>query len=205
MPGEQVGPAFADILTGRQEPTGRLPVSLPAKKESRFSSKQYPGECEGPNVSKWCEWMTASFTESVLIGYRWNDAMEEPAAYPFGFGLTYTDFEVRNVGAGCKDEKAIVAATVANVGGQDGTAVLQVYVGFPSLSPVIRQLRAFRKVKVPYGGTVDIEFFLGREDWSYYDLDQKNWVSAASKKENITISLGTSSRDLHWTGDVSCH
>mmetsp|Transcript_110619 Transcript_110619/g.309455 ORF Transcript_110619/g.309455 Transcript_110619/m.309455 type:complete len:916 (+) Transcript_110619:57-2804(+) len=205
MPGEQVGPAFADILTGRQEPTGRLPVSLPAKKESRFSSKQYPGECEGPNVSKWCEWMTASFTESVLIGYRWNDAMEEPAAYPFGFGLTYTDFEVRNVGAGCKDEKAIVAATVANVGGQDGTAVLQVYVGFPSLSPVLRQLRAFRKVKVPYGGTVDIEFFLGREDWSYYDLDQKNWVSAASKKENITISLGTSSRDLHWTGDVSCH
>ena len=89
---------------------------------------------------------------------------EKPAAYPFGFGLTYTEFEVRGVGAACKDEKAILAATVANIGDHDGTAVLQVYVGFPSLAPVLRQLRAFQKVKVPYNSTVDVEFFLGPED-----------------------------------------
>jgi beta-glucosidase len=202
MPGEQVGVAVAQLLNGEASPGGRLPVSLPGDDEERYTKDQYPGTCPPPHT--WCKDMTANFSEGVLIGYRWNDAMGVPSAFPFGYGLTYTEFEFTNQNVLCSKERAVVSMTVKNIGWREGTAVPQLYVSFPSLRPVVRQLRGFQKVFVEKDGEVNVAFFLGPEDWSYYDVAAQAWVSAASKGENITVSLGSSSTDLPWNRTFSC-
>lgn len=196
MPGERVGPAVAQLLTGDTSPGGRLPVSLPEVSETRFTGKQYPGECPPPKT--WCETMVANFSEGTLVGYRWNDAAGVPSAFPFGFGLSYTKFKFSNFQVSYPDGQVKVSLTVANIGQRDGAAVPQVYVGFPSLKPVLRQLRGFQKVEIPKGGKASVAFFLNEEDWSFYDGEAAKWVSAGDKGEKITVSVGSSSTDLVW-------
>mmetsp|Transcript_75402 Transcript_75402/g.166829 ORF Transcript_75402/g.166829 Transcript_75402/m.166829 type:complete len:899 (+) Transcript_75402:59-2755(+) len=202
MPGEQVGPAVAALITGDAGPGGRLPISLPKVGEARFTAEQYPGVCPPPKT--WCPHMTANFSEGVLVGYRWNDAKGVPSAYPFGFGLAYTDFVYRGFKATCTAGKATVSLTVANVGARQGSAVPQLYVGFPSLKPVLRNLRGFQKVIVPRNGAVDVAFALGDEDFSFWDMQTQAWASALQRGEAITVSVGTSSANLLWNTTLVC-
>merc|ERR1711879_206508 len=108
------------------------------------------------------------FSEAVLVGYRWNNARGVPSAFPFGYGLSYTEFHFYDFKyeVNCLDETARLSLKVANVGSRHGTAVPQLYIGFPSLAPVVRQLRAFEKVLVLADSAVDVVFLLGSEDWS---------------------------------------
>uniref|UniRef100_A0A7S2Q2J2 beta-glucosidase n=1 Tax=Zooxanthella nutricula TaxID=1333877 RepID=A0A7S2Q2J2_9DINO len=193
-PGEQVGGAAADLLSGAAYPGGRLPVSLPHRLEHRFTKEQYPGTPFN-DVN-----MTTHWSEGVLVGYRWNDAKEQTAAFPFGFGLGYTTFEFRNVHVTCDPirESATVSLTVANTGGAAGAAVPQVYVGFASLAPALRQLRGFRKVHVEAGGEATVSFELGSEDWSTWDEQAGRWRSAVRSGEPIQVLVGSSSADLPW-------
>jgi beta-glucosidase len=202
MPGEQVGVAVAKMLSGEAAPAGRLPVSFPAEGEERFTTKQYPGECPPPDT--WCDKMTANFSEGTLVGYRWNDAKDVPSAYAFGFGLSYTEFKYSDFEATCEDGRAIVSLKVSNVGSHDGSDVPQLYVGFKSLAPVLRQLRGFQKVQIPAGGDQMVYFVLGEEDWSTYNEKEGKWVSALDLGENVTVSVGASSADLRWSGELPC-
>jgi beta-glucosidase len=204
MPGEQVGPAVAKLLTGEASPSGRLPISFPVANETRFTQRQYPGWCDGVKGG-WCDTMTAHFTEGVLVGYRWNDAMNVSSAFSFGFGLTYTDFTFEGFRAKCVGDKVQVDLNVTNTGSRDGAAVPQLYVGFPSLLPTLRQLRAFSKVQVEARGTVPVSFTLGPSDWSFFDEKSLSWKSAmADKGEAITVSVGSSSSELFWHQEVAC-
>lgn len=202
MPGEQVGPGLAKLLTGEASPGGRLPVSFPVKDESRFTTKQYPGECDGKD--KWCPDMTADFSEGVLVGYRWNDAKGVPSAFPFGFGLTYTGFDLKDFEAECSGSSATISLSVANTGGADAAAVPQLYVGFPSLKPALRQLRGFSKVWVPAGKEAKVAFALTEADWSFYSEDEAKWVSALAEGEDVTVFVGVSSTDLVWNQTLTC-
>jgi len=201
-PGEQVGVALAKLLVGEASPGGRLPVTFPKVDEQRFTNEQYPGVCPAPNY--WCEDLVATFSEGVLVGYRWNDAKKQPAAYPFGFGLTYTNFEFSNFRSECADGRATVSLTVANSGARGGATVPQLYVGFASLKPALRQLRGFQKVQVAAGTTADVTFALDEKDWRYYDESLGNWVSAMAGGEEVTVSIGDSSADLKWHSVLSC-
>lgn len=206
MPGEQVGPAAADLLTGASSPGGRLPISLPNDGEkpqgTKFTDEQYPGSCGPPDY--WCDDLVANFSEGVLIGYRWYDAKDIKPKYPFGFGLTYTDFEYEGFDAVCSDAGAVVSLEVKNVGGRDGAAVPQLYVGFASLKPLLRQIRGFQKVQVPAGKSVPVTFVLTEDDWSWYDEAASKWRSASQTGEKITISVGSSSGDLIWNKTLAC-
>jgi beta-glucosidase len=202
MPGEQVGVAVAQMLSGEAAPAGRLPVSFPAKDEERFTNDQYPGVCPAPDT--WCDKMVANFSEGTLVGYRWNDATGKPSAYPFGFGLAYTEFEYRAFEASCQNGRAIVSVKISNAGGRSGTEVPQLYVSFESLKPVLRQLRGFQKVEVPAGGEADVFFVLGEEDWSFYDEAKGRWVSAVDLEEKVTVFVGRSSADLRLNGTLPC-
>jgi beta-glucosidase len=214
MPGEQIGPALAQLLTGDVGPGGRLPISLPRDGEmpqgERFTNEQYPGiqSKEHP----WGKHLTAQYSEGVLTGYRWYNAHSVEPKFPFGHGLAYTEFEFKDhvlkcfkVGSG--SNSSVVAAlslTVANVGERDGTAVPQVYVGFHSLKPALRYLRGFTKVKVPRSGEASVTFTLGEDDWSYYDEGGQKWNSALDKGEDIIVSVGSSSGAMHWNATLSC-
>ncbi|CAK0810217.1 unnamed protein product [Prorocentrum cordatum] len=201
-PGGELGPAVADLLVGGASPGGRLPVTLPEADESRFGASQYPGECAGQQ--KWCENMTANFSEGTLVGYRWNDAMVVKAAFPFGFGLDYTEFSYDNFRVDCSSDAAAVKVTVTNVGGRQGTAVPQAYVGFDKLRPAVRQLRGFRKVVLPAGGTAEVTFVLREEDWRFYDASAGEWRSAVQEGDFVTVHVGSSSADLLWSETLSC-
>lgn len=200
-PGEQVGVAFAQLLSGEATPRGRLPVSFPEVGEKRFTPYQYPGLCEG---DQWCEGLIANFSEDVLVGYRWNIAKKVSSAFPFGFGLTYSDFAFDDIQATCSNGTATVTMKVTNHGHVDDVAVPQIYVGFPSLAPVVNQLRGFQKLQIAPGDIVDVVFILQEEDWSYYDEKAGKWTSAAEKGEQITVSIGSSSADLPLQSTFSC-
>lgn len=222
-PGEQVGTAVADIITGAASPGGRLPVSLPKEAESRFTQQQFPGTRAGEDYDlfrmynkvkreeakvskshkKWEDVhqkatpVSQIYSEDTLVGYRWNDAKGYPAAFPFGFGLTYTQFEFSNIQVEQKGARAAkVSVTVKNVGSKEGAAVPQLYVSFPSLAPVKKQLRGFEKVVVPPQGVKVVSFDLDSKDWSYYNQDAKKWIDALLKGDTITISVGDSSTNL---------
>jgi len=200
-PGEQVGAALAQLLAGDASPGGRLPVSLPKVGEERFTKWQYPGLCKD---NSWCKHMIANFSEGTLVGYKWNIAKNVPSAFPFGYGLTYTNFEFKDLKVECDSGVATVAFKVANVGVRKGVAVPQAYVGFESLKPVVRQLRGFRKVELAAGHTADVAMVLDEKDWSFFDEDKDRWVSALEVGDNITVSVGSSSVDLPLASTFSC-
>jgi beta-glucosidase len=202
MPGEMAGIAVASLLTGSASPGGRLPVSFPKTGEKRFTERQYPGV--QPHGPKWGKHLLANFSEGVLVGYRWNDAMEKPSAFPFGFGLTYTDFKFSGFKASCGEGVATVSVKVTNIGGRGSFAVPQVYVGFASLKPVVRQLKGFQKVWIKKNQSETVKFLLGPDAWRFYDESAKRWESAGLLGEQITVSVGSSSGHLDWSHALSC-
>lgn len=193
MPGEQVGPALAEMLVGNASPSGRLPVTFPTPDERRFTESQYPGVG-----------MRSDFSEGVLVGYRWNEAMAVPAAFPFGFGLSYSTFDFSDFKAVCDGEGASVSLTVTNTGARPDTTVPQLYIGFPSLRPVVRQLRGFQKVRLTPSSSATVRFDLGIDDWSSYDEGTQQWRSATEDGEEVMVSVGTSAVDLLWTDALRC-
>jgi beta-glucosidase len=206
MPGEQVGPAVAEMLTGAASPGGRLPISLPPDGEkpqgTKFTDFQYPGTCPPPDY--WCDDLVANFSEGVLIGYRWYDAKGIQPKYPFGFGLSYTEFKYKGFELHCSGDGAVVSLQVENAGERDGAAVPQLYVGFHSLRPLVRQIRGFQKVQLSPGSSTTVTFVLTEDDWSWYDESVGKWQSASKKGEEITFSVGTSSGDLIWNKTRVC-
>jgi len=196
LPGEQVGVAMAQLLTGVAAPGGRLPVTMPATGESRFTPEQYPGAPFND------ENMVTHFTDGVLVGYRWNDATQNPAAFPFGFGLTYTEFKIEGVQATCGGEEATVTMQVTNVGARMGAAVPQVYVSFPSMQPAVRALKGFQKVTLQPGETQTVNIIVTAEAFRYYN-EGTGWQTAVGV-EQITISVGTSSADLPTQLPLQC-
>jgi len=217
MPGEQVGAAVADLLTGAASPGGRLPVTMPpdgwkpiggypAGTDHSFLSEQYPGVQPPPHDTyKWGDHMTANFSEGVLIGYRWWDAKNKKPAFHFGYGLTYTNFDFKDIVATCAGPNIVITLDIANTGARDGAAVPQVYISFPSLKPLLRQLKAFKKVQVEQGSSVGAQFVIDEDQLSYFDAEKQAWVSAWEKGEKVTVSLGESSADFVWHDDLKCH
>ncbi|CAG9996472.1 unnamed protein product [Clonostachys byssicola] len=217
-PGEQSGNSIVDILWGDVNPSGRLPYTIPFK-----------GEDSGPPIVNLTEpvkdqgaWQ-ADFSEGQLIDYRHYDAMNITPRYEFGFGLSYTAFELGNGGKveGSSltnnslsarpnpdvkvevgghpelwEDVAVVTARVSNVGEVAGHTVLQLYVSFPSSTPQgtpIRVLRGFERVYLVAGETAEVSFRLKRRDVSYWDSDGQAWVVPEGV---FTFNVGFSSRDL---------
>jgi beta-glucosidase len=215
-PGEEIGNAIVDVLWGKQEPSGRLPYTIP-KTESDY----------GPpivNVAVSISDPSTNFTEGQLIDYKHFDANNIEPLFEFGFGLSYTEFELdsnpnidiqpglqaspdREMGkipGGWKDlwsEVATVSVDVKNVGKASGSVVPQLYLSFPqdttpSGTP-LRVLRGFDKAFLEPGTAKNIVFSLTRRDVSFWDVLQQEWIVPEG---NFTFSVGFSSRDLRLKG-----
>jgi beta-glucosidase len=185
FPGQEGGRAIADVLFGDEEPSGRLPCTIPARIEHTpaFLDSQ-PGVLRYP--------------EGVFTGHRWYDAREIEPAFPFGFGLGYTSWAVTTpvapapLGPG---QVAEVRVRVANVGGRRGRGVVQLYVGHPhaSVPRPRRELRAFQKVTLDPGEAQELTFRLGMRDLAHWDGATAAWVAEAGEH---LVWAGTSSRDV---------
>jgi beta-glucosidase len=154
--GQEAGPAVSDVLFGRYDPSGHLPVTFPrtAAQGPTVTAGAYPG-LDG----------TVTYSEGLDIGYRYYEAHREAPLFPFGFGLSYTHFAVSSlrVAPGPASGALHVSVSVHNMGRRAGRVVLQAYVSFPAGSgEPPRQLAAFASVLLRPGGTRRVSLELPR-------------------------------------------
>lgn len=217
-PGEETGNSIADVLWGVAEPSGRLPYSIP-----RNASDYGPPLVELPsNVTDPNAWQS-DFVEGQMIDYRHYDADNslEPL-YEFGFGLSYTSFEMGqelNVipcglpFAATADQSkgiapgglvdlwttvAVATVNITNSGARAGFAVPQLYVSLPqNTTPPgtpIKVLRGFEKLYLLVGETRTVNFNIMRRDISFWDTDKQAWIIPDG---DIRFMTGFSAKDLH--------
>ena len=171
--GQGGGHAIADILFGRVNPSGKLAETIPLRLNDHPSSLNFPGE-QGH----------VRYGEGVLVGYRYFSTFDTPVRYPFGHGLTYTQFATSDLQVQLTGEDtAQVSVDVTNTGKRAGKHVVQVYVATDS-GPVRRperELRAFSKVALEPGETRTVQLELPRRAFAYWDVQHGRWVVAAGE------------------------
>ena len=184
-PGEEGADALADMLIGAAEPSGRLPVTFPARVEDGpaglgVEGDRYPG-LEGKVV----------YGEGILVGYRYYETAHLAPLFPFGFGLSYGDIVFDHVQVDADG----VTVTLANNGTRRGTEVVQVYVRAPEskVRRPDRELAGFAKVAVDPGSRETVRVELGVTAFHYWDVDTHAWRSDPGRYE---VLVGSSSRDI---------
>jgi beta-glucosidase len=194
LPGDAFGPAMAAMLFGDAEPGGRLPVTFPADEGQGPGTRraEFPGVTD-PVTGRLAE---AYFTEGVNVGYRFWDTHEQPPLFAFGHGLGYGDIALEGLGVddGADGDK-VVRVRLINNGSRPGSAVPQVYLGFPAAAhEPPKQLKGFAKVLLQPGETREIEVALPPTAFRFWNEGEAAWIVGGS----YTVMLGSSSRDIVW-------
>ncbi len=185
-PGQEGGHALARLLLGDVNPSGKLPVTFPRRYADNPTYTNYPGLRE------------VRYGEGIFVGYRYYDHKEVEPEFPFGFGLSYTTFEYRDlsvpetVKAG---EPVPVRVTLVNTGERAGSEVAQLYVNDPEsgLARPPQELKRFAKVTLEPGEQVTLTFELDERALAYYDPVRAGWVVEPGEFE---VRVGSSSRDI---------
>ncbi|HUQ54178.1 glycoside hydrolase family 3 C-terminal domain-containing protein [Lentzea sp.] len=191
-PGEQNGNALVDLLWGAEEPAGRLPMTFPVNLDSdpMQSPEQYPGAAG-----------SYEYSEGLFVGYRWYDASGVAPMFPFGHGLGYTTFTYSGLSLTQADGAVTVSFTVRNTGSRRGSAVPQVYVGYPGgAGEPPRQLRDFAKVTLDPGATTRVAMTLDRRAFALWDTGERTF---RVPNGTFTVSVGASSRDMRLSGTAA--
>ena len=193
-PGQEDGNAIAAILYGDVDPSAKLPLTFPrsATEIPTAHKEQWPG-VGGRSL----------YSERLNVGYRWYDTTNTQPLFPFGFGLSYTTFQLSHVvvepatlewKSGAAPGKVLVKLDVTNTGKRIGAEVVQAYVGQPTANgEPPHELRAFAKVQLQPGETKSVSLVLDERSFSIFDPSQHQWISPNGTYE---ILVGTSSRDL---------
>lgn len=192
--GMEGGNALADILFGNVNPSGKLPMTFPAKLEDSpaHSVASYPNK----------ENMLIDHKEDIFVGYRYFDTYNVEPAFAFGHGLSYTTFGYSDLAVTKEGkDKVIVKVTITNHGEMAGKEVAQFYVTdqLSALKRPVKELKAFEKVALKPGESKTIEVELGAGAFSYYDDTKSEWVLEPGK---FIINVGSSSSDIRLTTDV---
>ncbi len=179
--GQEFGHALMDLITGKANPSGKLPITFPHKMTDTPAFTSYPGE-----------FGKVHYGEGLFVGYRWYDSREMEPLLPFGFGLSYTSFEFSNLNL---EANGTLTCDVTNTGLRQGKETVQVYVE-PIDSPVsrpLRELKAFSKVDLAPGQTQTVQFALDDEAFAHWDISANAWQVAAGE---YRVHVGNSSRHL---------
>ncbi len=198
-PGEEDGEAVAALLTGASNPSGKLPITFPkqATDVPAHTPEQYPGVGG-----------TESYSEGVMVGYRWYDQQKLEPLFPFGHGLSYSTFAYSGLKLFSKKLRATAPALnvsfdIANRSAIAGVEIAQVYVGVPSLPDVPqppRQLKGFARLSLPAKGKTTARVSLDARSFSYWDVKSHGWKVAPG---TYTVSVGASSRDIRLVGQIT--
>ncbi|MHA1442971.1 MAG: beta-glucosidase family protein, partial [Candidatus Heimdallarchaeota archaeon] len=196
FPGMEGGNAIANILFGDVNPSGKLPLTFPKElsdSPAHKSTKTYPGDDK------------VIYEEGIFVGYRHFDKENVEPLFPFGFGLSYTDFSYENLKVDKKeflgDETLAISVEVTNTGDKSGAEVVQLYVTDPkcSVPRPEKELKGFEKVMLKAKETKTVTFTLEPRGFAFYDIKTKDWLVEDGK---FTIHIGKSSRDLCLKTDV---
>lgn len=212
FPGQEDGNIVADLVFGKVNPSGKLPVTFPFVGNGfldSISTLQFPG-----NIDPATGQQTVEYTEKLNIGYRWYDANNVTPAFAFGHGLSYTTFSVTNKGIttpGAGDGKYYVSASVANTGARAGSEVVQVYVSLPPSADSVgdkqppKRLVGFQKIRLDKGASAEVKIAIdpaaSNHPLSVWDAkNSKSWVTPSG---TYTVYVGDSSSNLKVAGTLS--
>ncbi|MDQ0640520.1 beta-glucosidase [Pedobacter sp. W3I1] len=190
--GSEAGNALADVISGEVNPSGKLPFSFPKKLEDNaahfYGRLSYPGD----SVNQF-------YKEDILVGYRWFDTKKILPQFSFGYGLSYTSFDLGPLSSDkqlySKNDIIRISFTVKNTGAKYGAEVAQLYVHDPvcTVPRPVKELKAFEKVFLKPGETKTVEVRLKVEDLAFYDETKKNWNIEAG---DFILQLGNSSNHI---------
>ncbi|MDO5677667.1 MAG: glycoside hydrolase family 3 C-terminal domain-containing protein [Propionibacteriaceae bacterium] len=196
--GAEDGHVVGDLVFGSVNPSGKVPTSYPRNAEDTLMHghpERYPGTDEGEG------WPTIRYSEGLEMGYRWHQANNVAPLFAFGYGLSYTSFELSDVtvDAGSTPDSGplTVRATVTNTGERDGAEVVQVYLGFPEgTGQPPKRLVGFAKVDVAAGASEQVEIVID-PDATNHPLSVWSYAAQgfAVPQGEFTVYVGTSSED----------
>lgn len=196
--GTEDGHVAADLIFGLANPSGKVPTTY-AKKEEDLLYYDHPER--HPGVDEGDGYPVIRYSEGLEMGYRWFQANDIEPLFPFGYGLSYTDFELsdlalkRSEDQG-KEEAFEVTAVVSNTGDRDGAEVVQVYLGIPEDQQPPKRLIAFQKVHLEAGRSKAISITIDpkatHHPLSVWDRGQDDFVIPSGE---FTLYVGTSSED----------
>ncbi len=187
--GSEGGNALADVLLGTVNPSGKLPWTMPKKLEDSpaHATHSFPGD------------ETVTYSEGILVGYRWFDTKNIEPLYPFGYGLSYTNFEFSDL----KTDKESydptdvieVTFTLKNSGAVDGKEVTQLYISDPEskVEKAAQELKGFKKIFVKSGASEHVTILLPAKELAYYNEANKEWLVEPG---TYNIKIGNSSRAI---------
>lgn len=181
MAGQATGRAVAETLCGKNNPSGKLPETFPARLQDVLSLQNYPGDG-----------FKTEYREKLMIGYRHFDTADISPEYPFGFGLSYSTFVYENLTL----TDGVLTFFITNTSDTDGMETAQVYLEFPRTSWAShpkQELRGFKKVFVRAHETVSVQIPLSQDAFCYYNTALHRWIP---EKGVYTIRVGANSRDL---------
>ncbi len=189
--GQAGGGAVADVLFGVVNPSGRLAETIPLRLEDTPAFLNFPGEAGH-----------VRYGEGLFVGYRDYDARDAAIGFPFGHGLSYTEFVLSELSVAGSDTGIDVELTVTNTGDRDGREVVQVYVAVPgsAVARPVRELKGFANVAVAAGRSQRVSIRIPNEDLAYFDTARSRWIVEGGEYE---VTVGASSRDLRGTATVS--
>lgn len=187
-PGMRGGKVCIDILFGKVNPSGKLPLTWPKYYRDCPTYHNFPGE----NKEVW-------YGEGIYVGYRYYDTKKVEPLYPFGYGLSYTNFEICDIQApesvNVEDDGVEVAVTVKNTGSMDGSEVVQLYIHdvVSRIEKPEKELKAFQKVFVKAGEERKITMILRKEDFASYCAEYGMW---ATEPGEYDLLVGNSSANI---------
>ena len=192
--GQAVGAAALDILFGDVNPSGKLAETFPRRLEDTPAYLNYPGNSD-----------SVRYAEGLYVGYRWYDSRNMEVLFPFGFGLSYTQFKLSKLKLSSKtfSEGIVrVTVTVKNTGIVFGKEVVQLYVAQPKNARIkrpVHELKGFAKVALAPGEAKEVIFYLDQRSFAYYETRIHDWHMEPGQYQ---IQVGTSSRDLPLRAEV---
>lgn len=208
QPGQEAGNSIVDVLSGEVNPSGKLAVSFPVKYEDVPSAKTFPGHAVKGEIGNESDLSGFSFNrrvpweviyeEDIYVGYRYYNTFNIPVSYEFGYGLSYTNFEINNLKLSAeKFNKSItISIDVKNTGKVAGREVVQVYLSAPSLKlekPEMSLINFGKSKILKPGEKQTLSFEIDAIALSSFDENRSSWVAEAGK---YTLKIGNSSKNI---------
>ena len=183
--GGEIGNAIADVLTGKYNPSGKLPITFPKKWKD---CSAYPYYMKQDSVTK--------YGDGIFVGYRHFDKNNIEPLFPFGYGLSYTNFEYNNFKLNHNRDEVIASFDLKNTGKVAGSEIAQLYVRDveSSVERPVKELKGFSKVRLNPGETKNVKISLNKNAFMFFDPQIEKWTLEPGEFE---IMIGSSSRDIH--------
>jgi len=213
QPGEEGGNSVADVLTGKANPSGKLTMTWPIAAVDHYSTRNFPQEYDIYTYKNMETYIYGNIKgidysnheEDIYVGYRYFDTFKRQVAYPFGFGLSYTNFvySKSEVTLNKKTSEIEVSVVVTNIGKTAGKEVAQVYVKAPEgkLEKPTKELKAFAKTKLLQPGESEtLRMRVAQRDLASFDESNSQWLVEAGAYQ---ILIGSNSADIKATLSVN--